>query len=261
MRKYIYLTCLYFMAANSLAQTDDLYQFWNQYDFTRDLSEKWVLQADAGLTSSSTPTDNNALHNVTQIYLRAWVHYYAFEKWKFSVFLANYSNKNVPELNQKHGREFRTALQATYNLHQSPAVKINLRARLEDRHIETDENYMEAVERLRFQIKAVCPLSSLGVKVKKMYVFVSDEVFFKTKSQVSGPEAFDRNRAMIGCGFAFSDDIKIEAAYANEIMPRSGTDKVVNAFQVKGIFNNLFYHLSKPFKRKKNAVDQGEGDL
>jgi hypothetical protein len=94
-----------------------------------------------------------------------------------------------------------------------------------------------------------------------MYVFVSDEVFFKTKNKVSGPEAFDRNRVIMGCGFAFSDDIKLEASYANEIMPRSGTNKIVNALQVKGVFNNIFSHLAKPFKRKKNDVDQDEGDL
>ncbi|OXA82025.1 Protein of unknown function [Flavobacterium aquidurense] len=261
MLKYICLSFFYFVCAVSSAQTDNLNQFWNQYDFTRDLSQNWVLQGDAGFVSSSTPDDPNMFHGITQYYLRGWIHYYAFEKWKFSAFISNYSNKNVPELNQKQAREFRTALQATYSLYQSAAVKINLRARFEDRHMQTDENYMEAVERLRFQVKAVCPLSTLGVKVKKMYVFASDELFFKTKSQVSGPEVFDRNRAMVGCGFAFSEDIKIEAAYANEIMPRSGTDKLVNAFQVKGVFNNIFSHLLKPFKRKKNEVDQGEGDL
>ncbi|RED24612.1 uncharacterized protein DUF2490 [Flavobacterium cutihirudinis] len=261
MLKYIYLSFFYFVVVVSSAQTDHLNQFWNQYDFTKDLSQNWVLEADSGFVSSSTPDDSNMFHGITQYYLRGWVHYYPFEKWKFSVFISNYSNKNVPELNQKESREFRTALQTTYNVFQSPAVKINLRARFEDRHLQTDENYMEAVERVRFQVKGVCPLSTLGIKLKKTYIFASDELFFKTKSQVSGPDVFDRNRAMIGCGFAFSDDFKIEAAYANEIMPRSGTDKLVNAFQVKGIFNNLFYHLSKPFKREKNAVDQGEGDL
>ena len=261
MLRCIYLSFFYFVASVSSAQTDELNQFWNQYDFARDISQNWVLQADAGFVSSSTPDGSNMFHGITQFYVRGWIHYYRFEKWKFSAFISNYSNKNVPELNQKKSREFRSALQATYNVFESPNIKINLRARFEDRHMETDENYMEAVERLRLQVKAVCPLSTIGVKFKKMYVFASDEVFFKTKSQVSGPEVFDRNRAMLGWGIAFSDDLKVEAAYANEIMPRSGTDKLVNAFQIKAVFNNMFSHLLKPFKRKKNQVDQGEGDL
>lgn len=259
--KYIYLFFLYFIYTVSIAQTDDLYQFWNEYAFTKDLSQKWVLELDGGLVSSSTPEDSNIFHNITQVYLRGWAHYYAFKKWKFSASFAHYSNRNVPELNQKEAREFRTALQATYNLYQSEAVKVNLRGRLEDRHMETREGYMEAVERFRFQIKAVCPMSSLGIKAQRIYVFASDELFFKTKSQVSGPDLFDRNRAMAGFGFDISDNIKIEAAYANEIMPRSGTDKLVNAFQIKGIFNNFFTNITKPFKRKKNAVDEGEGNL
>lgn len=49
-------------------QTDELYQFWNEYIFTRDLSQKWVVEFDAGLVSSNTTTDTNIFHNITQVY-------------------------------------------------------------------------------------------------------------------------------------------------------------------------------------------------
>ena len=101
MLRCIYLSLFYFVASLSSAQTDELNQFWNQYDFARDISQNWVLQADAGFVSSSTPDDSNMFHGITQFYVRGWVHYYRFEKWKFSAFISNYSNKNVPELNQK----------------------------------------------------------------------------------------------------------------------------------------------------------------
>ncbi|MBJ2127304.1 DUF2490 domain-containing protein [Flavobacterium sp. IB48] len=258
--KYVYLILFYFLSFTSIAQTDDLYQFWNEYDFSKDISQNWVLQFDAGFVTSSTAEYENIFHNITQVYVRGWAHYYLNQKWKFSVFASNYSNKNVPELNQKKAREFRTGLQATYSLFQLPSIKVNLRARFEDRHMETDENYQEAVERFRFQIKAVCPLSTFGIETKKIYLFGSDELFFKTKSKVSGPDFFDRNRASLGCGFELST-VKIEMAYVNEIMPRSGSDKLVNAFQIKGIFNNFFSDIAKSFKRKKSAVDEGDGDL
>lgn len=243
------------------AQTDKLNQFWNEYDFTKDLNQKWVLQLDAGLVTSSTPEDSDIFHNITQFYIRAWAHYYPSERWKVSVFYAYYSNQNVPELNQRKAPEFRTAIQATYNLVKSPQIKVNLRGRIEDRHIENVDHYLEAVERFRFQVKAVCPATTFGLKTKAMYVFASDELFFKTKSQVSGPDLFDRNRASLGIGFTLITNIQLEVAYANEIMPRDPINKVVNAVQVKGIFNNFFPTLIKSFKRKKNAVDLGDGSL
>ena len=252
----IFCVLLFCIVTTVKSQTDDLYQFWNEYDFCQDVSQKWVLELDAGFVSSSTPTDNNIFHNITQVYLRGWAHYYPGERWKVSVFYAHYSNKNVPELNQKKAREFRSAIQTTYSLYKTTAVKINLRGRIEDRHLENEDGYMEAVERFRFQIKALYPLVH---SKNKFYFFASDELFFKTKSQVSGPDFFDRNRASAGLGFTISGTIQIEVAYANEIMPRNGTDKLVNAFQVKGIFNNFFTAVAKPFKRKKNPVDEGEG--
>lgn len=83
-----YLFCLLFNFINtaSIAQTDDLYQFWNEYIFTKDLSQKWVVELNTGFVSSSTPDDSNIFHNITQVYFRGWAHYYAFRKWKFSVF-------------------------------------------------------------------------------------------------------------------------------------------------------------------------------
>lgn len=252
----IFCVLSFFIITNVKSQTDDLYQFWNEYDFCQDLSQKWVVELDAGFTSSSTPDDDNIFHNITQVYLRGWGHYYPGQRWKVSAFYAHYSNKNVPELNQKKAREFRSAIQATYNLYKTTAIKINLRGRIEDRHLENEDGYMEAVERFRFQVKALYPLVN---SKNKIYFFASDELFFKTKSQISGPDFFDRNRASIGLGLTIAKTIQIEAAYANEIMPRNGTDKLVNAFQVKGIFNNFFSAVAKPFKRKKSPVDEGEG--
>lgn len=45
-----------------------------------------------------------------------------------------------------------------------------------------------------------------------LYAFASDEIFFKTKSQVCGPDVFDRNRAALGLGFDLTADMKIEAS-------------------------------------------------
>lgn len=240
-------------------QTDDLNQFWNEYAFTKDLSQNWVLELDAGLNSSSTPTDSNIFHNITRVYLRGWAHYYPDERWKVSVFYAYYMNHHVPELNQEKAPESKIAVQAIYNLFKSDHFKVNLRGRIEDRHIANDQGYIEAVERFRLQLKAIYYFNS--VKKNALYAFASEEIMFKTRSQVCGPDLFDRNRISLGVGSALTDAIQVEVAYVNEIMPREGADKLVNAIQLKVIFNNFFPNLIKSFKRTKKAVDDGSEGL
>jgi hypothetical protein len=252
---FVLLSCA--MSIN--AQTDNLNQFWNEYVFTKDLSQNWVVELDAGLTSSSTPEDKSIFHYITQVYFRGWAHYYPGDRWKMSIFYSYYRNENVPELNQKEAPEFRSAIQVTYSLWKEHRVKVNLRLRFEDRHLHNEDSYFEAVERLRFQIKSVCPITDLKIHKGVLYGLAAEEVFFKSSSQVSGPENFDRNRITAGLGYSLATDIQIEASYNNEIMPRKGTDKIVNAVQVKMIFNNFLPDLIKTVKRKKKPVDEGDG--
>ncbi|WPO77893.1 DUF2490 domain-containing protein [Flavobacterium sp. KACC 22761] len=174
-----------------------------------------------------------------------------------SIFYAYFHNKNVPELNQEKTPEFRSALQATYSLFTKESFKVNLRARFEDRHLENENSNYEAVERFRFQVKAVCPINYLKINKIPIYAFASDEVFFKTKSAVGGPDFFDRNRFTVGLGLSLNNDIQIEPSYSREVMPRETADQLVNAFQLNFIFNNFFSNIAKPFKRNKTSVDDG----
>lgn len=252
---------LLFGSNSACSQTEKLNQFWNEYDFNKDLSQKWVLQLDLGFNSSSTPQDPNIFHNITQGFIRGWAHYYPTDRWKVSVFYSYYSNQNVPELRQEKSPEFRSAIQTTFNAYKSPKIKINLRARIEDRHMENIQGYFEAVERFRFQVKTIFPITNVERKNYSLYGFASEEVFFKTKSFVSGPDLFDRNRASIGLGFSFSKDIQLEAAYANEILPRRTADKLINAAQLRVVFNNLLPNILKSFSRNETAVDDLGGEL
>ncbi|WP_264537559.1 hypothetical protein [Flavobacterium sp. N1736] len=99
MRIKILLLFLLLLNLNSYSQTDKLNQFWNEYAFTKDINQNWVIQADAGLNTSSIPDSRNMFHNLTQVYLRAWIHYYPSQRWKLSAFIAYFHNSNVPELN------------------------------------------------------------------------------------------------------------------------------------------------------------------
>lgn len=243
------------------AQTDELNQLWNEYSFINDLNKKWQLEFDTGLVTSSTAYDDNAFYGVTQFYLRSWAHYYPDERWKLSAFFAHYSNKNVPELNQAKTREFRAAFQAVYSVINSDDFKMNLRVRAEDRHLQNGNGTMEAVGRFRFQIKAVYPLKSNTSAVGKFFVFASEELVFKSKSQVSGPDLFDRNRVSLGIGWKIGKDFQVETDYINEIMPREGADKLVNALRVRVIFKNVFSNFAETYKSKKNVIDEEQSAL
>ncbi|MEN2490331.1 DUF2490 domain-containing protein [Flavobacterium sp. B11] len=255
--KYVLTVLLLVNVHSSWGQKEVLNQFWNEYAFTHNISENWVAEVDAGLTSSGVPDENNIFYGLTQFSARAWIHYYPGDRWKLSFFYAYYYNKNVPELNQNQAPEYRFALQATYNLARHGRININLRARFEDRNIENEAGIFEAVERFRFQGRAVYPINRPKIKEKTVYGFLSDEVYFKTKSEISGSEFFDRNRATIGLGYKASKKFQIEISYANEYLPRMATDKVYNALQLNLTFENIFSDISKTVVRKEKAVDDG----
>lgn len=254
--KWILMICMA-LGSPVFGQTEKLQQFWNEYAFTRDLTERWVAELDIGLNSSGVPEHNTIFYGFTQFSARAWIHYYPGDRWKLSFFYAYYYNVNVPELNQNQAPEYRFALQATYNLLKHDRLNVNLRARFEDRNIQNEEGIFEAVERFRFQGRAVYPINRDKIDKNTLYAFLSDEIYFKTESEISGKEFFDRNRVTLGLGYKASKDFQIEVSYANEYLPRSGVDKLYNALQVNVTFNNLLSKAIKPFKRKEASVDDG----
>lgn len=236
-------------------QTDKLNQFWNEYAFTKDLSQKWALELNIGLTTSSTVEDNNILYNLTQVYGRVWAHYQPDDRWKISFFYAYFFNKNVPELNQEEAPEIRMAAQGLYWMLKDKKWKASLRVRIEDRHLHNEAGYYEAVMRLRLQVRTVYCFTNNENTKNAFYGFASDELFFKTQSQVSGPDLFDRNRATIGLGYFLNDNIQIEISYANEIMPREPVNQLVNAFQVNITFNNFLPNLIRSIAPKKTILE------
>lgn len=257
--RYVLAIWFYLLGLAAQAQTDELYQLWNEYTFRNEIGEKWEVEFDTGFVASSTVRDNNAFHSITQYYIRGWAHYNADERWKLSGFYAHYSNKNVPELNQVKTREFRSAIQATYSLIVSNNFNMNLRARIEDRHLENAYGNMEAVERFRLQIKAIYALkNNNSAIINNLYFFASEEVVFKSKSHVGGPDLFDRNRASLGIGCKIMKDVKMETDYINEIMPRNGTNKQVDAFRIRFIFNNFFSNFGKSDKIKKKVFEHSD---
>jgi len=248
------VVCFLLFSGYGTAQTNSYSQFWNEFAFTRSLKGKWVGELNFGQTWSSTPEVNNPFYVNSQLYARAWIHYYATARWKFSAFLSYFYNRAVPELSQKRLPELRTAYQATYYFHKIGYTLLG-RLRIEDRKILTEEEVWEAVYRFRTQIKLVWPINGKSIRKGIVYAIGSDELFFKTGALISGAQFFDRNRLTVGAGYAFNDDLQLEITYVNDFLPREATNELYNALQVNVSINNFLPNVKKKLFNKNEPLD------
>ena len=237
---------------NARSQTTTYNQFWNEFIFTKPLKGKWALELNLGQSYTSTGENSNIFSRNAQVYPRIWVHYNATARWKLSLFFAYYFNQYVPEIDQREYTESRVALQAIYYI-KKVRYTLSTRFRFEDRHIENTDGYNEGVYRFRGQIKLLYPFNSKFIRKNTIYGIGSNELYFKTASNVTGNQFFDRNRFTIGSGYALTDDIQVDLTYVNEFIPRSKGNEIINAMQLNISFNNLFNNLKKRLTRKDES--------
>lgn len=242
----ITLSLWLFQTQKSQAQSQHN-QFWNEYALNRSFNKHWAAQLDIGLTFTSVPDHHTVFGSLAQVYGRSWIHYLPNNKWKLSAFYAYFYNHYVPEIDQRKAPEWRSAIQAIYYIHKGRYL-LNTRFRIEDRHIYNTDSVYEAVNRFRAQIKLVCPINAREIQKGVFYGLASDELFFKTKSKISGPENFDRNRFTIGIGYALTDNFILEVSYANEQLPRKSNSEYYDALQVNVSINNLFPRIKRLLK-------------
>lgn len=219
-------------------------QFWNEFAFTRPLSQKWSLELNLGQTWTGSQTNKSMFSYNSQLYPRLWGHYWLNDRWKLSAFYAWFYNKYVPEIDQREYPEGRLGLQAIYYIKKSK-LTLSTRMRFEDRHIMDEAGTYEGVYRFRDQIKMVYVFNKPAIIKGAAYSITSEELFFKTFSKLTGSQFFDRNRFTIGGGYSVTDDLQIEVTYANEFLPRTDANESYNALQVNVAFNNFFININK----------------
>lgn len=237
-------TVVFFFMSVTYCQTSTFGQFWNEMQFNRTISEKWSTEIDLGSSYSSTETSSNIFENNTQKSFRGWGHYYLSPRWKISSFIAYYNNKDVPEIGQFKSPEWRFALQGIYYFHKT-GYTFSTRMRIELRHMRNGDDEYENVFRYRQQIKYLQPINSKVLRKGVVYGILSDELYFKSGTKVTGLSFFDRNRLIVGAGYLFTDDIQLELAYANEYLPRDNQNQIINAASLTLSFNNLLPNMSK----------------
>jgi len=247
MHKWLILFVVITMPASLLfSQTNTYAQFWNEIGISRSIFKKSGLEFNFGQVWSGNSENKNMLADNSQVYFRGWFHYYHSPRWKFSGFLAYYSNKDVPELKQIKAPEIRSAVQTAYFFKKIPYT-LNARVRLENRNIKNDNDKYETSFRLRMQMRCLYPLNAKIIRRGTVYAMGSDELMFKTGGSVSGSQFFDRNRLTIGGGYGITDDIQLEITYVNDYLPRSSVNELYNALQMNIYFINPFANIKKAF--------------
>lgn len=250
----LFIIVIFLITIINYGQTTKYGQFWGEVQFNRTLSTKWSTELDLGTSYSSTESSPNIFDQNTQRSFRAWGHYFLSPRWKLSAFAAYYNNKDVPEIGQFASPEWRFALQGIYYFHKT-GYTLSTRSRIELRYMKNEENEYENVLRYRQQIKYIQPLNSKRLRAGVVYAVASDEIFLKSGAEVTGHSFFDRNRLNIGAGYLFTDDIQIEATYANEYLPRDNANKIINAAAVTLTFNNFFKKINNKILHNTASED------
>ena len=244
-RAFLFLLFLFSCSCyQAFAQTTNYGQFWNEFAFTRTLSRNWSMQLDLGQRYTSTPEDHRLASRNSQLYGRLWAHYFPSPKWKLSAAYSYHFNRYVPEINQRESPELRFAVQATYYIRRV-FYTLNLRMRVEDRHVYNADGVYEGYYRFRGQLRYLQPLNAKRVRKGVVYSTNSAELMVKTNSKVGGSEFFDRTRVTLGIGYAFTDDLQVDLSYLNEWLPRKSGDKITNALQLNISINNFLRNIHK----------------
>lgn len=228
------------------AQTTTYTQFSNEIDLVRAINDRWAAEIDLAGNFSNTPSESRVLKTNTQRSAVAWVHYFLSARWKFSTCLGYYRNKDVPDIGQYEAPEWRYALQGTYYFHKT-TYSLNTDMRAELRFIKNQEGVFEDVYRYRQKLKFRLPLNSKVLRQGVIYIYVSEEVIFRSISKEKGLRYFDCNIFTIGGGYLFTDDLQLELQYANVFIPRDKGNEVDNALSVTFTINNLLGKIGKLF--------------
>jgi len=232
-------------------------QFSNEVDLVRTINDRWSAELDIANTFSNTPSEDRILKTKVQGNAIAWAHYQFSPRWKFSSFLGYFSNKDVPEIGQYEAPEWRLALQGKYYFHKI-GYTLNTDMRVELRFISDEEGVFEEVFRYRQKLKYLQPLNSKILRSGVFYLFVSEEIIFRSTAKETGMTYYDRNLFSIAAGYLITDDLQIELAYINEFVPRDDGNIVYNVVSVTLTVNNLMTKLGRLIagKPKESAPDE-----
>jgi hypothetical protein len=248
LKKYYLLVGL-FTGLQLYSQTTSYNQFWNEIAFVHPFKEKFASELDLDFSFSNTPENPRLLSTYTQFATIFALHYYYSGKTNFSLFAGYFSNNYVPEIGQREYPELRFSGQAIYFLKKIGYI-LQSRSRLEYRLIENSMGQLDDVFRLRQRIKYTKPFGRKFIREKTYYGVISDEIFLKSPSTITGSQFFDRNEFTAGFGYAINNNFTVDLLYTFQYLPRSSGDEIYQALQLNITLNNPFQNLKKGISKK-----------
>jgi hypothetical protein len=221
----------FFLSKQLTAQTTSYNQFWNDFQFVNPLNRKWGTELNLGQVWTSAPHVNNSfLYANSQLYIRAWIHYYA-DRWKLSAFTGYNYNQDIEAIKQQELPEVRSALQAIYYFKKLGYILSN-RVRFEDRRKKNEKDGFDVNYRLRNQVKFVLPFNGKVIRKGTLYGVVSEEVFTITTTALLSKSLVGSNRFTIGCGYSFTNDFLVEVDYSNDYNFKKSNNELYNTIQL-----------------------------
>jgi hypothetical protein len=230
------------------AQSTSSTQFSNELRFARAIAKRWTGELTFTNAWMPSPPAAGLFNRYSQWAVGAWGHNYIAPKWRLSGGFFYYRKIEQEEPDQLKSNEFRLSGQASYYI-KKIGYTVTSRSRVEWRFIENSDADYNSVVRLREQLKLIVAINGKSIRQGIFYGFGSEELFFKTPSDVNGDEFFDRNRFEIGAGYAVTNDMSIELYYTNEFVPRETNEMnhIINLdFNFKNLISNIRKRLSPP---------------
>jgi len=255
MQKIKFLLLLLLIVATrhtTTSQTNTYRQLANEIQFTRTINDNWTTEVNVEGTFSETPEESRILQTNIQRAARIWTHYHYSPRWKFSSYLGYYYNKDVPDIGQYKASEWRFALQGIYYINKV-GYMLNTRMQTEFRSLENIDGDFENNYRYRQMLKYMQPLNSKVLREGVVYLLASEELLFRSKTKTTGLSHFDRNRATVGAGYIFTDDLQLELVYINEYLPRDNGNELYHVLSFTFTINNFLPKIRKHFSDKMNT--------
>lgn len=159
----------------------------------------------------------------------------------------------MPEIGQRQYPEIRFSVQGIYFFKKLGYI-LQSRTRLEYRLIQNTDQQFEDVFRLRERIKYTKAFKRAYIREKTFYMTVSDEVYIKSPSNITGQQIFDRNEASAGVGYAFTLNVSAELYYINQFLPRPTGNDVIHAVQLSLIINNPIISFREKISKRKTQL-------
>jgi hypothetical protein len=254
--------CFFWMCTISVqinGQTINYSQFNFETSLSRVIKDKWSSELVLSETTSSLPGENGMFDLQSSFSIAVWGHYHVSPKYQLSGQAGLYFNRNVPDLNQEESTEYRFTPQLIYFFNRAGYI-LSTRGRPELRYIVESGSTSNVVVRYRQQLRLLVPFNSRVVRPGVVYGIVADEIYLKSKSNISGDTFFDRNRLTLGLGYAFSELLQARVSYINEQLPRSEADKSYDIFKVTLIFTNLLDEFRNTLRGIHDDTGNGNED-